>query len=83
MQVEVMHVEFPGVNYKRDQQKSHIVQGSPFLNLVFSTDVTHFYVTALAMALDFSKTTLETSVEYLQRHFLNHPTCCFPVTDYW
>ena len=48
--------------------------------LVFSRGVTHLYGTTLAMNFDFSrisKTNLETSVEYLQRHFLNHPACFF------
>ena len=43
---------------------------------VFKHDITHFYGSTLAMTFEFSrisKTNLETSVEYLQRLFLNHP----------
>ena len=42
--------------------------------------VAHFYGITLAMNFDFpriSKTNLETSVEYLQRHHLNHPARFF------
>ena len=76
---------FPQVNQKRrginkgDQQKSDIVQRYPFLALVFSRCVTHLYGITLAMTLSFSrisKTNLETSMEDLQRHFLD-PTCFF------
>ena len=51
--------------------------GVPFLALVSSRGVTHFYGITLAMTFDFSripKTNLETSVEYFKRHFFNHPT---------
>ena len=67
-------VEFAGMINK----KNHIVSGSPFLVLVFSRDVSHFYGITLAMNFDFfriSKTNLETSAEYLQRHFVNHSAC--------
>ena len=71
--------------YKGDQQKSDIVQGSPFLALVYSRSVTQFYGIVLAMTFDFpriSKINLETSVEYLQRHFLNLPACFSSGTDH-
>ena len=69
-----------------DQQKSHIVYGSPFLALVFSRGVAHFYGVTLAMNFDcprVSKTNLETSLEYLQRHFLNRPARFFSGTNQW
>ena len=54
--------------------------GFPFWVLVFSKGVTNFYGITMAMTFSFSKiskTDLETSVEYLQKHFLNQPTCFF------
>ena len=50
------------------------------MTLGFSKVVTHFYGSRLVMTFEFSRiseTTLEASVEYLQRHFLNHPVCSF------
>ena len=38
------------------------------------------------MAFDFSrisKTNLETSVEYLQKHFLNQSACFFRISGFW
>ena len=76
----------PGVNQKRsgiykcNQQKSHVFQGSSFLALGFSRGGKHFNGITLIMTFDFSrisKTNLETSVEYLQRYFLNHPVRFF------
>ena len=64
-------------------KKSHIVYGSPFLALVFARSITHFYGFTLAMNFDFSrisKTNPETSVEYLQSHFLSHSACFFSGT---
>ena len=61
-------------------------RGLFYLALVFSRNVTHFYGFTLAMTFDFSrisKINPETSVEYLQRHFLNHPACFFSRTDHW
>ena len=55
--------------------------------LGFSRGVTHFYRSILSITFKFSrisKTNLETSVEYLQRNFLNHPACFYflePITD--
>ena len=46
--------------------------------LGFSRGLKNFHGITLAMTFDFSRisrTNLETSVEYLQRHFLNHPAC--------
>ena len=57
-----------------DQQESHSLV-VPFFGLV-----AHFYEFTLAMIFSFSrisKTYLETSVEHLQRHLLNHPACFF------
>ena len=54
--------------------------GVPFFGLVYSRGVAHFYRITLAMNSDFSRisnTNLETSVEYLQRHFLKPPSCFF------
>ena len=59
-------------------RSTRTILGVLFLALGFSRDVTHFYGIALAMTFDFSrisKTNLETSVEYLQRHFFNHLVC--------
>ena len=69
-----------------DQQKDHIVKGFPFLALAFSRSVTHFYDLTLAIIFDFfriSKTNPETSVEYLQRRFLNRRACIFSGKGHW
>ena len=67
--------------WKSDQQKSHIVQGFPFLALVFLMGITHFYQITLAMNFDFSKISkknLKNSQSiYKERHFLNLPSCFF------
>ena len=58
--------------------------GVLFLLLGFSKGVTHFYGITLVTTFAFSrisKTNLETSVEYLQRHFLSHPACFFSGPD--
>ena len=54
--------------------------GPLFWPWYFPGGFTHFYGTTIAINFDFariSKTNLETSVEYLQSHFLNHPACFF------
>ena len=67
-----------GMEFTRLINKSHIVQGSSFLALWFSRSITHFYEITLQMTVSrISKTNLEISVEYLQRHFLNHLACFF------
>ena len=69
-----------GVEFAKVIKKKRHSLGFPFLVLVFSRGVRHFYGIALAMNLHFSrifKTNLETSVKYLQRNFLNHPACFF------
>ena len=45
----------------------------------------HFHEITLVVAFDFSrisKTNLETSVEFVQGHFLNHPAYFFSKTDH-
>ena len=54
-------------------------RGSLFWPWYFQ-EVLHTYGITLAMNFDFpriSKTNLETSMEYLQRHFLDHPASFF------
>ena len=78
------------VNRRRELEKVWNLQGwlikkphslrSPLLAMVFSKGVTDFYEIALTMIFDFtrmSKPNPEISVEYLKRHFLNHPACFF------
>ena len=51
-----------------------------FLVLGFSRGLTQYYGSTFAMTFKFSRisqTNLETSVEYLQRHFLKHPARSF------
>ena len=57
-----------------DQQKTH------FFGIGIFKRVAQFYGITVAVNFDFlriSKANLETSVEYLQRHFLNHPARFF------
>ena len=57
---------------------------SPFLALVFARSVPQFYGFTLAMTFDFPrifKRNPETSVGYLERHFLNHTARFFSRTD--
>ena len=79
---KLQHVEFPGVNQKVCGQltkKPHSLEVPFFGPGIFDKRYT-LYGFTLAMTFDFSrisKTNPETSVEYLQRHFLNHPACFF------
>ena len=66
-----------------DQQKKPHSLGVPFFGLFWSWywpwECSHFYGFTPAMTFKFpkiSKTNPETSVEYLQRHFFNHPAFC-------
>ena len=68
-----------------DQQKSHIVKGTPFLALVFSRGVTQFYGITLAMTFDFSrisKTSLEISRGVFTKALPQPPCLFFSGTDH-
>ena len=71
---------FPGSNQKcvEDQQKSHIVQGPPFL--AYFQRVFTLFQGHTCNDLQFFQNFRDKPrnlVEYLLRHFINHPACFF------